>query len=166
MEMVNEIRLQFEMTKDELAKEKVAVRKTKGLKIEGVEKIEDAVRHREQHGKGVLIDVILANPELLVTLLASIATIANRLWDYIKMKGQQETWIGLGIRIDLRKTPPRISRTTGVPSGTIVIIDKNGDEITYAKAIEKEEDLVPILTEVLSPSKKRKPVKKRPSASG
>jgi len=165
--MANEIRLQFEMTEDEFEREKVAARKTKGLKIEGVEGIESS----GTYDKGGMIDFLMANPQVLVTLLSSIATITTQLYNFIQGLRKRPI-IEPGIRIDLQTNPPRVSTSNSIPPRTVVIIDKRGNEIKYDKAIEKEEDLVPIVTMMQKPPKKRKPVKKerkavkkKPSAS-
>lgn len=60
------------------------------------------------------------------------------------LRGDEE-----GIQIDLRETPPVISRIANVPRGFIVVVDADGTVTTERAEYDDPEDLVPLLARFL-----------------
>ncbi len=80
-----------------------------------------------------------------VTLLAAVTLgwLAKRLVDHW-LRDQER-----GVQIDLRTTPPTVSRIAGVPRGFLVIIDREGVARTEKTTYEQSEALVPVLQQLI-----------------
>lgn len=78
-----------------------------------------------------------------IIAVASLAAIAKRMVDHWLKDKQQ------GVLIDIRESPPLISRIAGMPSGSLVVIDRNGQATTHHGKYESGDDLLPILRAVL-----------------
>jgi hypothetical protein len=79
-----------------------------------------------------------------IVITVTIAWICKRLVDYW-LKDREK-----GVQIDLRKTPPVVSRIAGTPKGFLIIIDKNGNPKVHKAEYEKGEDLIPVIQALLT----------------
>ncbi|UJR82325.1 hypothetical protein [Sandaracinus amylolyticus] len=79
--------------------------------------------------------------------VVSLAWIAKRCVDtWLKDKER-------GVMIDLRTTPPTISRVEGVPAGFLVMVDASGKATTKKIAYDQPEQMLPMLEAALAAGK-------------
>jgi hypothetical protein len=133
MDLSNRVELRVVMTREDLEHEQAIG--ANGLVPERVEPI---AAPPPGLGEARFIETVA------VICTITLAEIARRLVnDWLKRNEQ-------GVQIDLRTIPPTISMIANIPRGYLVIIDKNGESQVQKAEYDKETDLAPLLSKVLS----------------
>ena len=130
------ITFRLELSQDDLAQEEDLATSGEGLTIQSIE--------AAQTQPGSSLDEAMFVETVAVVAVASIAMIAKRLVEnWLRSKEE-------GVQIDLRQDPPLFSKIANVPRGFVLVIDKDGKATPHQANYEKSEDVIPLLTQLLS----------------
>jgi hypothetical protein len=74
-----------------------------------------------------------------ISVVTTLSLLAVRLTNHWLKRSER------GVQIDLRTTPPTVSLLAGVPSGVLVVIDKDGKPTIRSEKYDAPENLLPVL---------------------
>ena len=120
------VNFRVDMTKEDLEIEQEASKKYQELNIKNIKPITELP-------DTPLADAHFVEPVSMI-IGTSILYLAKRLIDHWLKEKEQ------GVMMDMRETPPLISRIAGIPMGFLVIIDKSGQATTHKADYSKDND--------------------------
>jgi hypothetical protein len=114
---------------------------------------EDAKSVEHQTTRGFEVQSVTASPgaaaprlgearfvdPVTITVATTLSLLAVRLTNHWLKRSER------GVQIDLRTTPPTVSLIAGVPSGVLVVIDKDGKPTIRSEKYDAPENLLPVL---------------------
>ena len=132
--MEQKIKFRLEMGREEASVEKALADVNEAYEIQEIESLGDT--RTPSLAEARFVDPVTA------VAVVSIAMLATRLVDHW-LRGREQ-----GVQIDLRETPPVISRLAGIPMGFLVVIDKDGKATTQQADYADSSEVIPLLQTV------------------
>ncbi|SFM40553.1 hypothetical protein [Methanolobus profundi] len=124
--MSSVINFRLDITKEDLRTEQELSRDTDEFNIDNIEPITSLPGEPLEEARFV---------EPITALVgATVLYLAKRMIDHWFKEKEQ------GVMMDLREVPPLISRIAGIPTGFLVIIDKDGQATTHKVEYDKGDD--------------------------
>jgi hypothetical protein len=133
--MPETIKVRLELSQHDADAEKAAAEATDEFTIESEESAGDV-------GAGDLRAVGFVGTVAIIAA-TTVSWIAGRM-THTWLKDREQ-----GVQIDLRETPPVISRIAGVPNGFVVIVHPDGQVETQKVDYDSPDDLTALLTRII-----------------